>query len=143
MFVFDTDHLVILQRQSPSAYDSLLQQIGQYAPVDFFVSIISFHEQVMGWNAYISQAKDPRVTVRGYERLQKVLSNFSRAQVLPFDDPSAIIFDDLRKRRIRIGTMDLRIAAIALSRDMTVLTRNVRDFSRVPGLKVEDWTAPA
>ena len=143
MFVFDTDHLVILQRQSPLAYDSLLQQIGQYAPTDFFVSIISFHEQVMGWNAYISQAKDAIVIVRGYERLQKVLSNVSRAQVLPFDDTAATVFDDLRKRRVRIGTMDLRIAAIALSRDMTVLTRNVRDFSRVPGLKVQDWTAPA
>ena len=38
------------------------------------------------------------------------------------------------------GTMDLRLAAIALSQNLTVLTRNLRDFGRVPGLKVEDRT---
>ena len=46
----------------------------------------------------------------------------------------------LRPQRIRVGTMDLRIASIALSRGLTVLTRNLRDFRRVPGLLAEDWT---
>ena len=52
------------------------------------------------------------------------------------------LLDDLKKRRVRIGTMDLRIAAIALSRDLTVLSRNASDFSKVPDLKVGDWTIP-
>jgi len=43
--------------------------------------------------------------------------------------------------RIRVSTMDLRIASIALSLDMTLLTRNLTDFRLVPGLRVEDWTA--
>ena len=60
--------------------------------------------------------------------------------MLPFDAVAATVFDDFRKRRIRIGVMDLRIAAIAFSRDMTVLTRNVSDFRHVPGLKVEALT---
>ncbi len=49
-------------------------------------------------------------------------------------------FDNLRAASLRVNTMDLRIAAIALSQDMTVLTRNTVDFERVPNLKFEDWT---
>lgn len=141
MFLLDTDHIVVLQQQAAAHYDHLMARIRRHEPSAFFVSIVSFHEQVMGWNAYISRAKNSAGIVRGYERLQMLLSNFSDAQVLPFDDDAAVVFDELRKRRLRIGTMDLRIAASALSQEMTVLTRNLSDFRRVPGLSVEDWTA--
>lgn len=70
----------------------------------------------------------------------RVLSDFARAQVLPFDDAAAAAFESLRTQRVRVPTMDLRIASICLSRGMTLLTRNVADFARVPGLKFEDWT---
>lgn len=142
MFVLDTDHVVIAQQQSAVEYDHLIRRIRQHDPSDIFVSIISFHEQVMGWNAYISRARDTAAVVRGYTRLERVLANFSQAQVLPFDDAAADVFDDLRKQRVRIATMDLRIASVALSRTMTVLTGNLVDFERVPGLQVEDWTLP-
>ena len=142
MFLLDTDHVVISQQQSMPEYDHLIQRVRQHDPSLFFVSIVSFHEQVMGWNAYISRAKDLSGVVSGYERLQRVLSNFTEAQVLAFDDAAADVFAELRKRRVRIGTMDLRIAAIALTRDMTVLSRNLADFNKVPGLKIQDWTIP-
>ena len=80
--------------------------------------------------------------MRYHARLGQMLANFCEAQIAAFDEAAADTFNDLRKRRVRIGTMDLRIAAIALSRDMTVLTRNVGDFGQVLGLKVEDWTVP-
>jgi tRNA(fMet)-specific endonuclease VapC len=51
------------------------------------------------------------------------------------------VFDDLMTRRFRVATMDLRIAAIALANNSVLLTRNVRDFGKVPGLTTEDWTA--
>ena len=142
MFLLDTDHVVISQQLSAVGYDHLIRRVRQHDPSDVFVSIISFHEQVMGWNAYISRAKDTAGVVRGYARLQRILANFAEAQVLPFDDAAADVFDDLRKQRVRVATMDLRIASIAPSRTMTVLTRNLVDFKRVPGLQVEDWTLP-
>jgi len=58
MFLLDTDHVVIFRQQSAHEYANLIRRIRQHDPSGFFVSIISFHEQVMGWNSYISRAKD-------------------------------------------------------------------------------------
>jgi tRNA(fMet)-specific endonuclease VapC len=64
-----------------------------------------------------------------------------RHAVLLFEDPAVAEFKRLKQSKIRIGTMDLRIASIALANTATVISRNLRDFQRVPGLHVEDWTA--
>ncbi len=140
MFLLDTNHLVILQTRARSDFERLVDRMSRHPSSGFFVSIISFHEQVLGWNAYISRARDIEGVVRGYQRLHDLIEYFKDAQILPFDAAAAEAFDALHTTRIRTGTMDLRIAAIALSRDMTVLTQNLSDFQRVPNLKVEDWT---
>lgn len=75
-------------------------------------------------------------------RLEKILGDFSQARIAPFDDAAAGRFDSLRKQRVRLATMDLRIAAIALVGGFTLLSRNLVDFQKVPGLVVEDWTKP-
>jgi predicted nucleic acid-binding protein len=72
--------------------------------------------------------------------LLEILQGFRTAPVLPFDAAAAAVFDDLHAQRVRVATMDLRIAAIALSQGLVLLTRNIRDFSRVPALATEDWT---
>lgn len=95
---------------------------------------------MLGANVYISRARTSQGLVTGYGMLGDLLANYGAAQVLPFDLPAAARFTTLRKQKVRIATMDLRIAAIALARNMTLLTRNLRDFRRVPGLSVEDWT---
>ena len=77
---------------------------------------------------------------KGYATLAMVLTEFCKAQVLAFDAAAAAEFASMRALKVRIGTMDLRIAAIALCRGLTVLSRNLRDFTLVPGLNVEDWT---
>jgi hypothetical protein len=78
--------------------------------------------------------------VRGYSKLKGILGDFARSQVLSYASAAGDVFEALKKQRIRIGTMDLRIAAIALASGMTVLTRNRADFGRVPNLAVEGWT---
>ena len=76
----------------------------------------------------------------GYSLLTQVLRDFTVAPVLPFDDTAATVFAALVAQRLRVRTMDLRIAAIALARGLVVLTRNASDFGQVPGLQIEDWT---
>lgn len=70
-----------------------------------------------------------------------MVRSYRRVKILDFDHQAAVEFDRLQKQRIRIGTMDLKIAAIALANNATLLSRNLKDFGKVPGLKVEDWSA--
>lgn len=140
MFLLDTDHIGIVQWESEPEYSRLLAKLSQHDADEFFVSVVSLHEEFLGWNAYISKAKELDGVVRGYDKFLQILSDFEVSQVLPFDNAAAQTFITLRQQRVRIGTMDLRIAAIALSRRMTMLSRNLSDFRQVPGLVVEDWT---
>jgi tRNA(fMet)-specific endonuclease VapC len=60
--------------------------------------------------------------------------------VIDFDGSAVEQLAQLRKAKVNIGTMDLKIAAICLAHDATLLTRNLSDFNTVPGLKAEDWS---
>jgi tRNA(fMet)-specific endonuclease VapC len=117
-----------------------MHRVSRYAATDFFVTITSFHEEILGWNAYIAKATKINGVVKGYGRLLQILTDFNAAQILPFDDAAAAQFTRLRQQKVRIGTMDLRIASIALTRSMILLSRNVSDFNQVPTLQVQDWT---
>jgi tRNA(fMet)-specific endonuclease VapC len=139
-FLLDTDHISILQKQSGPEYASLIARIAQVRRADLAFCIISFHEQVLGCNTYLAQAKTSADIVRGYQMFDRVLSAFAAAHVLPFDNKASIVCDSLVAQRVRIATMDLRIASIALSQGLTLVTRNMRDFAKVPGLSIEDWT---
>jgi tRNA(fMet)-specific endonuclease VapC len=114
--------------------------MGQYPPADFALSIVSLHEQMLGAHNFINRAHTNTDMIRGYTLLFEILQGFASAPVLPFDAKAIAIFDELREQRVRVSTMDLRIAAIAMSRNLVLLTRNVRDFSKVPELVIEDWT---
>jgi tRNA(fMet)-specific endonuclease VapC len=139
-FLLDTDHISILQKQSGPEYRAMMLRIAQVPRADLTFCIVSFHEQVLGCNTYIAQAKTSADIVRGYLLFDRVLSAFAAALVLPFDARASVVFDSLVGKRVRIATMDLRIASIALSQGLTLLTRNSRDFSKVPQLLIEDWT---
>jgi tRNA(fMet)-specific endonuclease VapC len=78
-------------------------------------------------------------------REAKVRYTLSPFVTLDFDVVAAshyaLIRDDLERRGCIIGNNDLMIAAIALANDLTVVTNNVDEFSRVAGLRVEDWSS--
>jgi tRNA(fMet)-specific endonuclease VapC len=140
VYLLDTDHISIIQRQSEPEYTHLVSRVAACNPADFYAPIISFHEQVMGWNAYLNRARKPESVVHAYHMLQRILADFATMSVAPFDLSASSTFASLRASRVRIGTMDLGIAAIALANDWTLLSRNSVDFNRVPNLRVEDWT---
>ena len=140
MFLLDTDHLVIIQQKTQPEFAALAEAMGNYSRSDFHVSIVSFHEQVLGWSTYLSRAKSAESVVRAYSKFEGILIDFAALQICPFDARAAEVFDSLRAARVRVGTMDLRIAATAIACGYEVLTRNLADFQKVPGLRAADWT---
>ena len=62
-------------------------------------------------------------------------------KLLQYDEKSQSIYQTFRTQRIRIETQDLRIASIVLANKGILLTRNLRDFEKVPGLNIEDWSS--
>lgn len=139
-FILDTDHLVILQQRVQPAFSRLTARLAKTNPADVSVTIISFHEQMQGWLAFLNRARSPSQIVMAYTELNEIGKSFFEMNVLPFSDEAQDCFGQLRTAGVRIGTMDLRIASIALAKGATVLTANSRDFEKVPGLAIEDWT---
>ena len=139
-YLLDTDHISILQRRSGPEFAILSARINRESRADLGFSIVSFHEQVLGCHAYINRARNAGGVVRDYDMLVRALRQFAAAPVVTFDASAGVVFDGLGHRRLRVGTMDLRIASIALSRGLVLLTRNRADFTTVPGLVMEDWT---
>jgi tRNA(fMet)-specific endonuclease VapC len=79
-------------------------------------------------------------------RLQTLHALFNQFLSLPFDDQAAEVYGPMRHAlevtgRV-IGPQDLLIAAICLAHNLTIVTNNVSEFSRVPTLNVEDWSTP-
>lgn len=141
MLVLDTDHLSVLEWEASSNTQRLLERLSLIAPDEAVTTIINFEEQMRGWLAYLSRARTLTRQVEAYRRLKRHLDNYRKIIVLEFDLRAAIEFQRLRKRHRTLGTMDLKIAAIALTNDATLLSRNLTDFRKIPELKVEDWTA--
>src|SRR5438445_6314516 len=139
MLLLDTDHLTILQQEGQPSYDRLRARLAEHPEEPIAVTVISFQEQMQGWMAYLNQARTARGVLLAYEKLLGVLRYFSNATVIPFNQAAQAELERLRKQGIRIGTLDLRIASIALAQKCMLLSGNLKDFRKVPELSVEDW----
>ena len=123
-YLLDTDHISFLQRRSSLEFSRLTFRMAQHPRSDFALSVISFHEQVIGAHSFINRAQTNTDMARGYALLLETLNGFANAPVLPFDSRAIAIFDELRSQKVRVATMDLRIASIAMSNNLVLLTRN-------------------
>ncbi|XZN96024.1 MAG: type II toxin-antitoxin system VapC family toxin [Microcoleus sp.] len=107
------------------------------------VTIVTAEELIRGRFNVIRQASEPSQTdklILAYTKLWDTLEDFKVLNILKFDENASTIYTQFRRQRIRIGTQDLRIAAIVLANNAILVTRNYRDFSQLPGLVLEDWT---
>lgn len=133
MYCFDTDILGAVMRRDPPL--SLIRRLAQTPPEDQFTTSVTLGELLYG----AAKRGSATLTLKVREVVTDALP------VLPFDESAAEVYGPLRaeleSRGRRLDEPDLRIACIALSRGLVVVTANVRHFSRVPDLKVENWLA--
>lgn len=134
LYILDTDHISLLQRNQPSVISKL-----RAIPLENrAVTVISVSEQVQGRLAVIRRAESETDAARGFERLQETIAFYFTVNVLPYNLEAVTIFEHLRRQGVRIGTQDLRIASIALNKGATLVTRNIQDFNRIPTLPLAD-----
>jgi tRNA(fMet)-specific endonuclease VapC len=135
-WILDTDHISLLQRGHPAVE----QRIRNINLNDIAITIISVEEQLYGRLNRIRRAKSPETLKTAYQRLYETLDDFKAANVLEFNTTAIALYQELVCQKIRVGTQDLRIAAITLSVNGILVTRNQRDFAKVPNLVIEDWS---
>ena len=129
--MLDTNALSELIR---NPHGALAQRLGELESDDVCTSIIAACELRFGAMRKGSLTLSQRV-----EQLLQVLTVLPLAPAA--DEHYADIRATLERSGTPIGSHDLFIAAHARSRGMTLITRNLREFQRVPGLVVEDWPA--
>jgi tRNA(fMet)-specific endonuclease VapC len=135
-YLLDTDHVSLHERGHPP----LLARLAAIPPDAVAVSVVTVEEALRGRLAMLARRTAGEPRVRAYGKLMETIRFFSSIAVVPFDQACEQRFQQLRSQRLRVGSQDLRIAATALVNSLTVVTRNRRDFEKVPGLVIEDWS---
>jgi tRNA(fMet)-specific endonuclease VapC len=139
MIILDTDHISLLQaREAPHAF-VLQARLEAFPPDEVATTVVTLEEQMRGWLGLIHGITDVQRQVAYYEWLLGLVAFFAAWEVLPFDHWAATMFAQRRQQRVRIGTMDLKIAASVLAHNALLWSGNLREFQQVPGLRVEDW----
>jgi len=129
-FLLDTDICIYAMDARPE----VLRRLDVVARQDIGISVITEAELRAG-------AAKSNAPLRASEQVDLLLSPF---QILEFSSPDAAAFAQIRSKLERAGTpigpLDTLIAAHAVARHLTLVTNNEREFQRVPGLKIENWS---
>ncbi len=138
LWILDTDTVSLLLRRHPEVSQRVLENGANVA-----ISVITVQEIFNGWVVRINQAKSVEDLVTLYSQLHKAILLCKKVPVLNFEVSASEQLTSLLRGSPSLAKQrlqkDMRIAAIALSLNATLVTRNYRDFSQVPELLVEDW----
>ena len=139
MILLDTDHLSALKYRSHPRAIRLWKRIHAQPPGTVATTVIGYEEQVRGWLAAISRFPQPARQVSAYLELAALARFFAQWIIVDFDEAAAARFEELRAAKMRVGSMDLKAACVALCHDALLLSANERDYKQVPGLRFENW----
>ncbi len=132
MYLLDTNIVSYWMRGN----ESVIDRIRSCSPSDLALSTITLAEILYGIE------KSP---LKKKERLLKIEKISSLLEIYSFDEMAAAEYAVIRARLENKGTViserDTQIASIAMANKLTVVTHNVKEFSRIPKLKVEDWAS--
>ena len=136
LFILDTDILSLYQE----GHVAVTQRILTHRISELAVTVITVEEQLSGWYRVLRRAKRRPELADAYQRLAEAVPFLAQFAILPFTEAAILRFEQLLAAKLQVRKSDLRIAAIALEYGGTLVSRNLRDFQRVPGLAVEDWS---
>lgn len=121
----------------------VVARVAAHPPTEVATTAIIVEEQLSGWYTYLRRVTLPDEIETGYTRLIQAVTNLATLPLVTFTVAAVTEYARLKALKLNVQKKDLRIAAIALVNSAVVVTRNARDFGRVPGLVIEDWSQPA
>lgn len=131
IYMLDTNICIYIIKKKP---ERVLNRFSSFDICDICISSVTFSELVYG-------VEKSQYHQKNREALEEFVLPLS---ILPFDDNSAYHYGFIRayleKNGTPIGSLDTMIAANARSANAILVTNNTREFSRVPELKIEDWS---
>lgn len=136
LYVFDTDILSLWQHGHPA----VAARVATHTASELAITIITVQEQLDGWHLRLNRTKDRKQLADLYQRLANTVRFLARVHILGYSEAAIDRSETLGQQKLNIGKMDLRIAAIVLDHNAILVTRNLRDFARVAGLQIEDWS---
>jgi tRNA(fMet)-specific endonuclease VapC len=136
LHVLDTDTLSLLQE----GHVAVQARVAACPTEDLAITVVTVEEQLSGWYRLLRRTKKPEKLANVYDRLAAAVRSLSRLAILSFSEAAIHRSRAFQASKLNVRKMDLCIAAIALEHQAIVVTRNVRDFERVPNLVVEDWS---
>lgn len=141
MIILDTDCISLLERKRGAEFFRLSAKLAEFSFDEVATTIITFEEQMRGWMAFLAKSNSIEKQISAYEKLNRFLEVYRIIPVLQFGEKAGEIFQELKSRKIKVGTMDLKIASIAISQNALLISRNLSDYDRIPNLRVEDWAS--
>lgn len=135
LYLFDTDSVTLYQLGNALVLRNIMRHLGD----TFSVSVITVEEQLVGWQTALRQARDDRRRELIYERMARAVENLAGWRVFAYPLSAMNRHAAFMRQRSNVGANDSKIAAIALEFGATIITRNLRDFRRIPGVVAEDW----
>jgi tRNA(fMet)-specific endonuclease VapC len=136
LWVLDTDTLTFFDE----GHSLVCQRVTAHPHQEIAITVMNVEEELSGWYTLLRQAKTADELAHAYGKLGKSIPILARWQILPYTVQAIARYEQLTTMKLNVAKMDLRIAAITLENGGILVTRNLRDFRRVPGLLVEDWS---
>ena len=136
LYVLDTNIVSLFERGHPR----VCQRILSCSPADLAITILTVEEQLTGWYAQLRRARNRPQTAAAYLDMRDALISLASWPILLLTEPAIDRYHQLVSLKLNVAKMDLRIAAVTLEHGGILVTQNVRDFQRIPGLAIENWT---
>ena len=136
LHILDTDIASLFREGHPE----VTRRVLAHPPSELAVTVITVEEMLAGWFQKLRQKNTPERLEAIYGQMTRTVVYLGRFNVLSYTVATHTRYLQLDAMKLNVRPFDLRIAAMAVEANGTIVTRNRRDFERVPGLIVEDWS---
>jgi tRNA(fMet)-specific endonuclease VapC len=140
IYLLDTTTLTHLRHRHPGVYSMYSRHNDPMSGDIVGVASVNVEEVLTGWLGYLQRSRTPQEEQYASQMLNDTVYSLARFALYAMTDAAVIRHVALRKLKLNVGRNDLRLAALAMELGATVVTDNIRDFARVPGLLWVDWT---